>query len=49
LLSAYLVNWANEAHLIDDFAELRAYLERMYARPTAPQRIAEAFEAMRAA
>jgi glutathione S-transferase len=48
-VSAYLVDWANELHLIDDFAELRAYLERMYARPTAPQRIAEAFKAIRAA
>jgi glutathione S-transferase len=48
-VSAYLVDWANELHLIDDFAELCAYLERMYARPTAPQRIAEAFKAIRAA
>jgi glutathione S-transferase len=48
-VSAYLVDWANEVHLIDDFAELRAYLEAMYARPTAPQRIAEAFKTIRAA
>jgi glutathione S-transferase len=48
-VAAYLVDWANELRLIDDFAELRAYLERMYARPTAPQRIAEAFKTIRAA
>jgi glutathione S-transferase len=48
-VTAYLVDWANEFHLIDNFARLRAYLERMYARPTAPQRIAEAFGEVRAA
>ncbi|MGE5771006.1 MAG: glutathione S-transferase family protein [Hyphomicrobiales bacterium] len=48
-VTAYLVDWANEFHLIDDLAHLRAYLERMYARPTAPQRIAEAFDEVRAA
>jgi glutathione S-transferase len=48
-VTAYLIDWANELRLIEDFAELRAYLERMYARPTAPQRIAEAFKAIRAA
>ncbi len=48
-VTAYLVDWADELHLIDKFAQLRAYLERMYARPTAPQRIAEAFSTIRAA
>jgi glutathione S-transferase len=48
-VTAYLVDWANEFHLIDDFAQLQAYLERMYARPKAPQRIAEAFREVRAA
>lgn len=48
-VTAYLVDWANEIHLIDDFAQLQAYLERMYARPKAPQRIAEAFREVRAA
>lgn len=48
-VTAYLVDWANEIRLIDDFVQLRAYLERMYARPTAPQRIAEAFKTIRAA
>jgi glutathione S-transferase len=48
-VTAYLIDWANEFQLIDNFARLRAYLERMYTRPTAPQRIAEAFKAIRAA
>ncbi|GGX99199.1 glutathione S-transferase [Litchfieldella qijiaojingensis] len=42
-VTAYLMDWANEQNLIDDHPQLRAYLERMYARPTAPPRIAEAF------
>ena len=42
-VTAYLMDWANEDHLIDGFPNLRAYLDRMYARSTAPQRIAEAF------
>ncbi|RQS68458.1 glutathione S-transferase family protein [Burkholderia sp. Bp8963] len=41
-VTAYLIDWANEFHLIDGFPQLRAYLERLYARPRAPQRIAEA-------
>ncbi|WP_126284237.1 glutathione S-transferase family protein [Burkholderia stagnalis] len=44
-VTAYLVDWANELTLIDGFPQLRAYLERLYARPKAPQRIAEAFKA----
>lgn len=39
---AYVIDWANELHLIDEFPQLRAYLDRMYARPAAPARIAEA-------
>jgi len=42
-VTAYLIDWANEQHLIDDCPQLRAYLERIYARPKAPPRIAEAF------
>lgn len=42
-VTAYLMDWANEYHLIDQHSQLRAYLNRMYARPTAPLRIAEAF------
>ena len=48
-VTAYLVDWANELKLIEGFPQLRAYLARMYARPTTPQRIAEAFAAIRAA
>jgi glutathione S-transferase len=48
-VTAYLIDWANELRLIDDFARLRDYLDRMYARPTAPERIAEAFRKIRAA
>ncbi|MGZ2746481.1 glutathione S-transferase family protein [Burkholderia stagnalis] len=44
-VTAYLIDWANELKLIDGFPQLRAYLERLYARPKAPQRIAEAFKA----
>jgi len=47
-VTAYLIDWANEQRLIDDFPQLRAYLARMYARPKAPQRIAEAFANVRA-
>ena len=46
---AYLVDWADELKLIGDFPRLGAYLEKMYARPRAPQRIAEAFKVIRAA
>ena len=48
-VAAYLVDWANELKLIDDFPRLGTYLENMYARPRAPQRIAEEFKAIRAA
>jgi glutathione S-transferase len=45
---AYLMDWANEEHLLDGCPQLSAYRERMYARPTAPQRIAEAFARIKA-
>lgn len=46
-VTAYLMDWANEFHhLIDGCPQLLAYLERMYARPTAPPRIAEAFASL---
>jgi glutathione S-transferase len=48
-VAAYLMDWANEIQLIDGFPNLRAYLDRMYARSTAPQRIAEAFASIQAA
>ena len=47
-VTAHLIDWANEQRLIDSFPQLRAYLERMYARPKAPQRIAEAFASVQA-
>jgi glutathione S-transferase len=45
---AYTLDWANEVQLLDDFPPLRTYMERMYARPRAPMRIAETFARMRA-
>jgi glutathione S-transferase len=47
-VTAYVIDWANEHHLIDGCPHLRAYLERMYARPKAPQRIAQAFASLSA-
>jgi glutathione S-transferase len=41
-VTAYVLDWGNENGLIDDYPNLKDYLERMYARPKAPQRIAEA-------
>jgi glutathione S-transferase len=40
---AYTLDWANEVHLLDDFPQSRAYMERMYTRPRAAMRIAAAF------
>jgi glutathione S-transferase len=40
---AYTLDWANEARLLDELPNLKAYLERMYARPNAAPRIAQAF------
>ncbi|WP_041683387.1 glutathione S-transferase family protein [Pusillimonas sp. T7-7] len=48
-VTAYVLDWGNENGLIDNFPNLKAYLERMYARPKAPQRIAEALADMRPA
>jgi glutathione S-transferase len=48
-VTAYLMDWANEHHLLDGSPNLKAYLQRMYERSTAPQRIAEAFASIRAA
>ena len=44
-VTAFLIDWANEVRLIDAFPRMQAYLERMYSRPEAPQRIAQAREA----
>lgn len=42
-VAAYTLDWANQAQLLGQFANLSAYLHRMYARSNAPQRIAAAF------
>lgn len=43
---AYTLDWANEVQLLDRSPQLVAYMERMYARPKAPQRIAQIRAAM---
>ncbi len=40
---AYTLDWANEVQLLDGCPHLLQYMERMYARPNAPLRIATAF------
>ena len=45
---AYTLDWANEARLIGEFPNLTTYLERMYARPNAPPRIAQALASIAA-
>ncbi|MGQ4878054.1 glutathione S-transferase family protein [Billgrantia sp. LNSP4103-1] len=44
--AAYTLDWANEENMLGDAPRLREYLKAMYARPTAPPTIAEAFAAM---
>lgn len=48
LVLAYTLDWANEIQLIDGFPKLLTYVERMYARPTAPPRIAVALASIKA-
>jgi glutathione S-transferase len=45
-VTAYTLDWANEYKLLDGCPKLLAYMNRMYARPHAPPRIAEAFAAI---
>ncbi len=45
---AYTLDWANEVHLLGGFPQLQAYMARMYARPHAAPRIAEAFASINA-
>jgi glutathione S-transferase len=47
-VAAYTLDWANEVHLLDVSPHLRGYMDRMYARPKAPPRIAEALASIRA-
>lgn len=44
--AAYTLDWANEEKMLEDAPRLRDYLKAMYARPTAPLTIGEAFAAM---
>jgi len=44
---AYTLDVAEEMQLLGECPVLRSYLERMYSRPRAPQRIADIFRAMR--
>jgi len=46
-VAAYTLDWANEVHLLDALPHLRGYMERMYARPKAPPRIAEALASVK--
>ena len=48
LVCAYTLDWANEVGLLDGCPQLLGYLERMYARPTAPLRIAAALASINA-
>jgi glutathione S-transferase len=43
---AYTLDWGNEVKLLGHCPQLIAYMERMYARPQAPPRIAQAFAAI---
>lgn len=45
----YTLDWAKLVKLLDGLPRLDAYMERMYARPKAPMRIAEAFAKIRSA
>ncbi len=44
--AAYTLDWANEEQMLEGAPRLRDYLKTMYARPTAPITIGEAFAAM---
>ena len=45
---AHTLDWANEVRLLDGCPQLLQYLERMYARPNAPLRIAAALASINA-
>jgi glutathione S-transferase len=45
---AYTLDWANEVQLLDGCPQLLQYMERMYARPSAPLRITAAFASISA-
>jgi glutathione S-transferase len=43
---AYTLDWANEYDFLDASPQLRAYMDRMYARPKAAMRIRDAFKSV---
>ena len=43
---AYTLDWGNEFRLLGDCPGLLSYMERMYARPAAPMRIAKALKSV---
>src|SRR5262249_5503120 len=47
-VTAYTLDWANEVGLLGGFPNLLEYMKRMYARPNAPLRIAQAFATIQA-
>ncbi len=46
--AAYTLDWAREAGMLGDAPRLQAFVDEMYARPTAPPTIAAAFAALTA-
>lgn len=45
-IAAFTLDWANEGHMLGDAPQLKAFLKKMYARPTAPMTIKEGFAAI---
>lgn len=45
-IAAFTLDWANEAEMLADAPRLRAFVECMYSRPTAPMRIKEGAAAL---
>ena len=45
--AAYTLDWANEGKMLGDAPRLREFVKTMYARPTAPPTIAQAFAEMK--
>jgi glutathione S-transferase len=46
-VAGYTLDWGNLVGLLESFPTLLAYMKRLYARPNAPLRIADAFAAIR--
>ena len=46
-VAGYTLDWANLVGLLERFPTLLAYMKRLYARPNAPLRIADAFAAIK--